>query len=373
MADDYYEILGVPRDADDATIKKAYRSLAREYHPDRNPGDAAAESRFKELAVAYEVLSDPEKRSNYDRFGAAGVGGAGGQNMGDMFGGGIGDLFDVFFGQGGGSPFGGGAPTDHRAGEDLETVLEVPFESAVFGGELGIDVQTAVGCDSCEGSGCAAGTMPVRCTQCDGAGQVRQVRRSILGQMVSAAPCPGCSATGQQIPDPCTACGGEGRVRDTRTFTVDVPAGVDDGSTLRLTGRGAVGRRGGSTGDLYVHLRVKPHDRFMRDGYDLVDVLPVGIAQAALGAAIDYETLDGNEDMVIKPGTQTGKVMKLRGRGVPHLDGRGRGDLLVKVEVAVPEDLSSEETELLRQFAELRGESVAPEAGFLKKFRSAFK
>lgn len=375
MADDYYDILGVSRDADDATIKKAYRSLAREYHPDRNPGDAEAEARFKELAVAYEVLSDPEKRAKFDRFGAAGVGGAsGGPDMGDMFGGGIGDLFDVFFGQGGGgSPFGGGSTTDRRAGEDLETVLEVPFESAVFGGELGIDVPTAVGCDTCEGSGCAPGTLPIRCTQCDGAGQVRQVRRSILGQMVSAAPCPGCSATGKQIPDPCNSCSGEGRVRDTRTYTVDVPAGVGDGSTLRLTGRGAVGRQGGSTGDLYVHLRVQPHERFVREGYDLVDVLPVGIAQAALGAAIEYETLDGSEDMVLKPGTQTGKVMKLRGRGVPHLDGRGRGDLLVKVEVAVPEDLSTEESELLRQFAELRGESVAPEAGFLKKIRSAFK
>ena len=375
MADDYYDILGVSRDADDATIKKAYRSLAREYHPDRNPGNAEAETRFKELAVAYETLSDPEKRANFDRFGAGGPGG-GGQNVGDMFGGGIGDLFDVFFGQGGGgggSPFGGGATPDRRAGEDLETVLEVPFENAVFGGELSIDVQTAVGCDTCEGSGCAAGTTPVRCSQCDGAGQVRQVRRSILGQMVSAAPCPGCSATGQQIPDPCTACGGEGRVRDSRNYTVDVPAGVGDGSTLRLTGRGAVGRRGGSTGDLYVHLRVKPHERFVREGYDLVDLLPVGIAQAALGAAIEYETLDGTEDMVIKPGTQTGKVMKLRGRGVPHLDGRGRGDLLVKVEVSVPEDLTTEESELLRQFAELRGESVAPEAGFLKKIRSAFK
>ncbi len=376
MANDYYAILGVSRDADDATIKKAYRTLAREFHPDRNPGDAEAESRFKELAVAYEVLSDPEKRARFDRFGAEGVGGAGGPGMGDVFNGGIGDLFDVFFGGGGGgggNPFGGGATTDHRAGEDLETVLEVPFERAVFGGEQSIDVATAVGCDACEGSGCNAGTSPVTCSQCDGAGQIRQVRRSILGQMVSASPCVACSATGQQIPDPCGSCGGEGRVRETRSYSVDVPAGVGDGSTLRLTGRGAVGRRGGGSGDLYVHLRVQPHERFQRDGYDLIDTLPVGIAQAALGAAIEYETLDGTEDMVIKPGTQPGRVFRLRGRGVPHLDGRGRGDLLVRVAVAVPESLSDEETELLKKFAELRGESVAPEAGFLKKIRSAFK
>ncbi len=370
MAHDYYELLGVSRDADDDTIKKAYRKLAREFHPDRNPGDASAEARFKEIAVAYEILSDPQKRAQFDRFGSGAAGGAAG---GDMFSGGISDLFEAFFGQGG-SPFGGAtAGSSYRAGEDLETVLDLAFERAVFGGEESIDVRTAVGCDTCEATGCQPGTEPQRCPQCDGAGQIRQVRRSILGQMVSASPCPTCQGAGEQIPDPCEVCSGEGRIVETRTYAVDVPAGVGDGSTLRLTGRGAVGKRGGGVGDLYVRLRVQPHERFERSGYDLVDVLDIGIAQAALGAAILYETLDGAEDLVIKPGTQTGKVFRLRGRGVPHLDGRGRGDLLVQVSVEVPADLSDEQIDLLRQYAESRGEEVAAESGLLSKIRSAFK
>ena len=371
MANDYYDILGVSRDADDATIKKAYRKLARQYHPDTNPGDAEAEARFKELAVAYEILSDPEKRAQFDRFGSVG-GAGGGPGMGDMFGGGgINDLFEAFFGQAG-NPFGGGGARA-RTGEDIETVLDIPFERAVFGGEQSIDVDTAVACDTCEASGCQPGTFPERCTTCDGAGQVRQVRRSILGQMVSAAPCPSCSGAGETVPEPCSACRGEGRVRDTRTYSVEVPAGVDDGSTLRLTGRGAVGPRGVGNGDLYVHLRVEPHETFVRDGYDLRATLPVGISQAALGAAITYDTLDGPEDLVVKPGTQPGRLFRLRGRGVPHLDGRGRGDLLVKLDIAVPTDLSDEEADLLRQFAELRGDEVAEESGLLSKIRSAFK
>lgn len=371
MAHDYYELLGVSRDADDDTIKKAYRKLAREFHPDRNPGDEAAEARFKEIAVAYEILSDPEKRAQFDRFGSSGMGGAG---AGDMFSGGISDLFEAFFGQGG-SPFGGGAGggSSYRAGEDLETVLDLPFERAVFGGEESIDVRTAISCDVCEATGCKPGTEPERCAQCNGAGQIRQVRRSILGQMVSASPCPSCAGAGEQIPEPCEACSGDGRIVETRTYSVDVPAGVGDGSTLRLTGRGAVGKRGGGIGDLYVRLRVQPHERFERNGYDLVDVLEIGIAQAALGAAIMYETLDGLEDLVVKPGTQTGRLFRLRDRGVPHLDGRGRGDLLVQVSVEVPTDLSDDQIDLLRQFAESRGEDVAAETGLLSKIRSAFK
>ncbi|HEV8297728.1 MAG TPA: molecular chaperone DnaJ [Acidimicrobiales bacterium] len=370
MATDYYELLGVSRDASDADIKRAYRQLARRYHPDANPEDPAAEAKFKEIAVAYETLSDPQRRSQYDRFGPDGP-----AAVGDPFaGGGLGDIFEAFFG---GSGFGGGAsrgPSGPPRGSDLEAVTELDFAHAVFGGEVSVTVNTLVGCNTCEASGCAPGTYPSSCGDCGGTGQVRRVRQSILGQMVTASVCPRCSGLGKTIATPCRDCGGEGRTREQRTYTVEVPAGVDDGATLRLTGRGAVGPRGGGAGDLYVHLRVKPHDRFLRDGDDLVHELTVSVAQAALGVELPFETLDGEEMVQVPPGTQTGRVFRMRGKGVPRLHGRGRGDLRIHVLVETPTDLSSEEQDLLRRLAELRGEPVAaPDSGLFSRIRSAFR
>ncbi len=367
MATDYYEALGVARDASEADIKKAYRRLARELHPDANPGDAAAEERFRDVALAYEVLSDPHKRQRYDRFGADGVTGAGGDPFG---GGGLGDIFDAFFG--GGAQTSG--PSGTRSGEDLETVVNLTFEEAVFGAAKEVDVRTAVPCDPCEATGAAPGSSAETCSECNGAGQVRRVRNSILGQMVSASVCPSCSGMGQRIAEPCETCNGDGRTIVNETYTVDIPAGVDSGSTLRLSGRGAVGQRGGAYGDLYVRVRVGNHDRFDREGNHLISELHIGIAQAALGAHVIFETLDGPEDLVIPPGTQTGKGFRLRDHGVPLVQGRGRGDLLVRIVVDVPTKLSSEESQALRHFAELRGEDVAPEdSGFFSKIKSAFK
>jgi molecular chaperone DnaJ len=368
MATDYYELLGVGRDASDADIKRAYRQLARRYHPDTNP-DPDAEARFKEIAVAYETLSDPQRRAHYDRFGADGP------NMGgDPFSGaGLGDIFEAFFGGGG---FGGQSrgPSGPPRGSDLEAVAELEFAHAVFGGEVSVTVTTLIACNACEATGCEPGTRPAACGDCGGTGQVRRVRQSILGQMVTASVCPRCSGMGEIIATPCKTCGGEGRTRDQRTFTVEVPAGVDDGATLRLTGRGAVGPRGGPAGDLYVHLRVHPHDQFVRDGDDLVHELHVSVAQAALGVELPLTTLDGEETVQVPSATQTGRMFRLRGKGVPRLHGRGRGDLRLHVVVDTPTELEPEEEELLRRLAELRGEPVAPpESGLLSRIRSAFR
>ena len=371
---DLYAVLGVSRGAGADEIKKAYRRLARQYHPDANPDDAAAAERFKEVAHAYEVLSDPEKRRRYDQFGDAGLGAGGG--AGDPFGG-LGDIFEAFFG--GGSPFGGGGGRGGRQagpprGTDLEVVADLDFETAVFGGEHRVTVRTAEACTECEATGAAPGTTPITCTECGGAGQVRRVRQSVLGQVVTAGQCPRCGGLGQVVESPCPACGGEGRRIVEKSYTVDVPAGVDTGATLRLPGRGAAGIRGGGHGDLYVHIRVARHPRFERQGADLVHVLHLPMTQATFGAHLPFETLDGEEDLVIPRGTQTGRVFRLRGRGVPHLEGRGRGDLLVQVVVDTPEDLTPEQEELLRRFATARGDEVAPaDTGFFARIKSAFK
>jgi len=370
VADDYYELLEVSRGATAEEIKRAYRRRARELHPDANPGDAEAEARFKEVAQAYETLSDPERRQRYDRFGPEGAAQGGGPGFG---GGGLGDLFDAFFG---GNPFGGGdaGPSGPPRGADLEVVLDLSFEEAVFGTQAPVTVRTAVPCDDCEATGAAPGTSAATCPECGGAGQVRRVRQSLLGQMVTAGPCPRCSGAGTLIESPCPTCRGDGRVIEDRTYTVDVPAGIDTGSTLRLTGRGAVGPRGGAIGDLYVHLRVRSHERFVRHGYDLAHELHLSFGQAALGAVIAFETLDGSEDLVVPRGTQTGRTFRLRGRGVPHVEGRGRGDLLVQVVVDTPTDLTEDQEELLRDFAARRGDEVAPvDTGLMAKIRSAFK
>jgi molecular chaperone DnaJ len=373
---DFYDLLGVPRTAGPEELKKAYRQRARELHPDANPDPQAAE-RFKEVARAYEVLSDPEQRARYDRFGEAGVG-AGGPNVGDFFGaggtGGIGDLFDAFFG--GASPFGGGrtGPAGPPRGQDIEVVADLEFEQAVFGVALPVTIRTAVTCTTCAGNGAGEGTKPVTCVECAGLGTVRRVRQSILGQMVSTSVCPRCSGLGEVVVTPCASCKGEGRKMEDRTYHVDVPPGVDTGSTLRLGGRGAVGPRGGPAGDLYVHLRVHPHELFRREGYDLVHDLHLGLAQMALGTTVTLQTLDGVEELVVPSGTQHGRELRVRGRGVPHVEGRGRGDLRVVVSVDVPTRLTAAEEELLRGYAQERGEPVnPPDKGLLNRIKSAFK
>ena len=253
-------------------------------------------------------------------------------------------------------------------------VADLDFTDAVFGTRHPVTVRTAVVCETCEATGAAPGTSPTTCSECGGAGQVRRVRQSFLGQMISTSACPRCGGLGRTIATPCPDCSGEGRRLEERTYTVDVPAGVDTGSTLRLGGRGAAGPRGGGAGDLYVHVRVKPHDRFVRDGADLRCDLPISFSQAALGAHLRFDTLDGTEDLVIPRGTPTGREFRLRGRGVPQLDRRGRGDVIVRVVVEVPTDLDDSAEELLRQFAAERGEEVAPaDKSFLGRIRSAFR
>lgn len=368
MERDYYEVLGVDRGASPDELKKSYRRLARELHPDRNPGDGDAEARFKEVARAYEVLSDPERRARYDRFGHAAEGGGGAG--GDPFGAGFGDIFDAFFGQSG---FGGRGPSGPAAGPDLQATVRLSFTDAVLGTATDVEVRTAVACETCEATGAKPGTRPVTCPQCNGSGQIQRVRQSLLGQMVTASPCDRCSGSGRWIEHTCATCSGEGRVVTDKTYTVDVPAGVDTGSTLRLSGRGAAGPRGGPHGDLYVRIAVADHAYLTRDGDDLVHDLEIPMTQAALGAELDYETLYGTEELRIRPGAQTGEIHRLRGHGVPRLQGRGRGDLLVRLRVETPTDLDSEQRELVRRLAELRGDEVADDGkGWFGRLRSAF-
>jgi molecular chaperone DnaJ len=382
--EDFYELLGVARSASQDELKKAYRAKARELHPDTND-DPAAEEQFKLCTLAYEALRDPERRRRYDMFGPEGLrgtgagggtgGGGGAGGFGDVFGGGgLGDIFEQFFGAG--NPFGGGArrSSGPPPGPDMETTADLDFRAAVFGTQTEVRLRLPVECETCSGSGSRAGTQPVTCAQCGGAGEVRVVRQTILGQMVTASPCRRCGGSGQQISDPCPDCRGEGRRTEERSYTIDVPAGVDDGSTLRVPGRGGAGARGGRPGDLYVHLRVRADERFRRQGNDLVEVFHVPVTQAALGATLPYETLDGDEELLMPRGTQTGKVFRFRGRGVPNVGGRGRGDLLVQVVVDTPADLTKEEDDILRLLAAERGDEVAPpDSGLRARIRSAFK
>lgn len=383
MTDDFYELLGVSRDATDEQIKKAYRKLARDHHPDANPGDKAAEDKFKAISLAYEVLRDPEKRARYDRYGIDGIrgsGGGGGGFSGDPFGGGfnfeggLGDLFDAFFG--GASPFGGGGRSSGRSqqGPDVQTNLEVPFETMVFGGSHSVSVRLPVECDDCEGSGAAPGTRADQCGHCRGSGEVRTVRQSILGQMVTASPCPVCAGAGTVVSSPCAKCHGEGVVTATKEAKVEVPAGIETGQSLRLTGHGGAGPRNAPPGDLFVHIRVAPHEVFEREGHDLVTDLHVGMAQAALGTKVTLKGLEGDEEINVEPGSQSGKVFKIRNHGVPALGGRGRGDLLVRLHVDTPTRLDDEQRQLLERLAEIRGEHTGgAEHGLFGKIKEAFR
>lgn len=385
METDFYKLLGVPRTAGDDEIKKAYRQLARDLHPDRNPDDKDAEERFKQVTLAYEVLRDPERRRRYDTYGVEGLRGAAAGGGGDPFAGAnlgnLGDLFEAFFGGGSGSVFGGGGGfgggrrrAGPQRGADAEVHVTLAFEEAVFGVDKEVTVRTAVGCDRCSGSGAAPGTSATTCAQCAGSGEVRTVRQSLLGQMVTSRPCPRCGGTGESIATPCPSCRGEGRVLDDHALKVTVPPGVDSGITLRLSDRGMAGPRGGPPGDLYVHLEVRPDRRFERKGNDLLAELHVSVSQAALGAHLPLETLDGETEVAVPAGTHTGRIVRLRNLGVPDVHGRGRGDLLVRIVVDTPTGLAPHEEQLLRDLAAARGEVVdPPESGLLSKIRSAFK
>lgn len=368
MSADFYELLGVARTASADEIKRAYRKKARELHPDANPDDPAAEEQFKEVSRAYETLSDPESRSRYDRFGEAGTGSMGGDPFGA---GGFGDIFEAFFG---GGPFGGGRQqAGPPRGQDLEVTARIDLAGVMFGGQVTVEVDTAVKCGECTGTGAGSGTSPVTCSECGGAGQVRRMKQSLLGQMLTTGPCPRCGGMGKVIVTPCARCSGDGRLMSRESYTVDVPAGIRSGQTLRLSGRGAVGPRGGAAGDLYVHIAVAPHPVFEREEDDLVVDLPLTISQAALGMHTVLEALDGELDLVVPAGTQHGREFVARGRGIPHLNNRGRGSLRVRASVVVPTDLTDEQEELLRRLAEISGDEVASaDKSLFSRIKSAF-
>lgn len=358
---DYYEILGVPRDASEDEIKKAYRQMAFKFHPDRNPGDAEAESRFKEAAEAYEVLRDPQKRARYDRFGHQGLGdtGFGGfSNTEDIFGA-FSDIFGEFFGFGAAR----GRGPRPQAGNDLRYDLRVSFRDAAVGTEAALKIPKNVPCSECDGTGAAPGTKPETCRQCGGMGQVHQNQ----GFFRIAVTCPVCRGEGTVVASPCPKCKGRGQTPDVRELKVRIPAGVDDGSRLRLRGEGEPGMHGGPPGDLYVVIHVEEDKVFRRQGQDLVVSLELTMVQAALGDKVKVPTLEGEETMEIPKGTQSGEVFSLRGQGLPHPGRNVRGDLLVKVTVLTPKGLSKKQEELLREFARLEDDKP------LKKVKNFFK
>jgi len=368
---DYYEILGVPRNATADELKRAYRHLARKYHPDVNK-EHEAEEQFKEINEAYEVLSDQEKRTRYDRFGRAGVQGGGVGSAGfEGFGFGINDIFESFFG---GTRAGSAARRRPQRGQDLRYDLIISFTEAVFGCEKEIEVSRHEACPVCNGTGAKPGTMPVRCRECRGTGQVRHMQRSIFGSFVNVATCPRCQGTGEEISTPCPGCHGRKRVVRSRRLSVKIPAGVGDGTRIRLTGEGGWGTVGGPPGNLYVFVTVEPHEFFVRQDNNIILDLTINVAQATLGDRIRVPTLDSEEELVIPAGTQTGDVFRLRGRGVPYLRRAGRGDQLVVVTAAIPKKLTERQRELFQELGETLGrESISrQEKGFLDRVKEAF-
>lgn len=355
---DYYEVLGVERSATQQEIKKAYRKLARRYHPDVSD-DPNAETRFKELNEAYEVLSDPEKRAMYDRFGHTGPGSTGfGFDFGfrDPF-----EIFEEVFGAGFG--FRTSRSRGPRRGADLRYDLTLTFEEAVFGCEKDIEVTRHETCPQCRGTGAEPGTSPVRCMECNGSGQVRRVQRSLLGSFVNVTTCPVCQGRGEVVSTPCSQCKGSGQVYVTRKLSVNIPPGVDHGTQIRLSGEGEMGQRGGPPGNLYVVLDVEPHPVFQRRQDDILVELQINVAQAALGAEVTVPTLEGDETIKVSPGTQSGTVLRMRGRGVPHLRQNGRGDQLVLVRVVTPTKLTREQKRLFQELAK----TLEPEAIWQEK------
>lgn len=366
---DHYQTLGVDRSASQDEIKRAYRRLAREMHPDVNP-DPKVQDRFKEVTAAYEVLSDPEKRSSYDRGGEGFTGFNGGF-------GGFSDIMDAFFG-------GGGAPRGPRArmrqGQDALIRVEIDLSDACFGVTKTIGVETAIICDKCGGDGCESGTSPITCDICRGRGEIQQVTRSFIGQVMTSRPCGTCQGFGTVIQSPCRECAGDGRVRARRSIDVKIPAGVDTGNRIQLSGQGEVGPGGGPAGDLYVEVIVAEHDFLVREGDNLHLQMNIPMTDAALGRTVTVETLDGEGEITIKPGTQSGEMIPIKGRGMTRLRGGGRGDLFVHVNVEIPTKLSKAEADLLRSFADLRG-SAKPAAqlrrngdsSLFSRFRDAFR
>jgi molecular chaperone DnaJ len=369
---DYYEVLGVSRDATDQELKSAYRKQALKYHPDRNPGDHAAEEKFKEASEAYQVLCDAEKRAAYDRYGHAGLGAqgfgagpfAGGVDLGDIFG----DLFGEMFSMGG-VPRGGARASRQQRGDDLRFDLTIAFEDAIFGAETEVKIRRLETCAACHGKGSASGRGPSVCSNCQGHGQLRYQQ----GFFSVARTCPACGGTGSVIGDPCAACRGEGRAATEIKLNVKVPPGVEEGTRIRYSGEGDSGRRGGPKGDLYIILSIRPHDFFERHGQDLYCVIPISFPQAALGAEFEIPGIDAPVNIKIPEGTQSGRELRVRGRGVPHLNEKGNGDLIVKVLVQIPRKLSRAQRELVTKLSESMTVDNSPTSpGLIEKMRDLF-
>ena len=371
---DYYEVLGVSKGASEDEIKKAYKKLARKYHPDMNPGDKEAEEKFKEVNEANEVLSDPDKKARYDQFGFAGVdpsygGGAGGYGAGGFDFGDLGDIFGSFFGGG----FGGGSQRRRNGpqrGESIRMSVSVDFLEAAFGCEKEITVDRSEECPTCKGNGCAPGTTPEVCPECHGSGTVTQAQRTPFGVMQTQAACGKCRGTGKIIHQPCPECHGNGRARKRKTVKVNIPAGIDNGQTISLRGQGHAGKNGGPSGDLLITVMVKPHDIFRREGTAVFCEAPITFTQAVLGAEMEIPTIDGKVKYSIPEGTQTGTVFRLRGKGIPVLNGRGRGDQYVTVTIETPKGLNKEQKDALKKFSETLGEgNYEKQRSFFKKFK----
>ena len=376
MADkrDYYEVLGVNKSATDDEIKKAYRQAAKKYHPDLHPGDADAEAKFKEVNEAYEVLSDHDKKARYDQFGHAGVDpnyGAG--SAGSPFGQDIdfGDIFSSFFGGFGGRR--AANPNAPRRGADIETMLNISFEEAAKGCKKTVQYQAVTACKDCNGTGAQKGTTPKTCTACGGRGQVTINQRTPFGVVQTSRACDACKGRGKIVETPCHTCNGRGQVRRTKTVEVNVPAGINDEQVLNVSGHGSAGTNGGPSGDLHVFINIRPHPIFERRGDDVWCDLPITFTQAALGATVTVPTLDGKASYDIHEGTQPGDVFKLRGKGVQHLGGRGRGDQYVKVVIEVPKNLSSKQKQIIKEFDESTGDkNYQKRKGFMDKLKDLF-
>ncbi len=378
MADnkrDYYEVLGIQKDASDDDIKKAYRQMAKKYHPDLNPGDKEAEARFKEVNEAYEILSDAQKKARYDQFGHAGVdpnfGSGGYQGYGfDNMDIDLGDIFSSFFGGGGGRRQNPNAP---RRGGDVSASVVISFEEAARGCKQQVNVHLVDTCGDCGGSGAAKGSAPATCPACNGTGQERRQQRTPFGVIQTQTVCSRCHGKGKIIESPCHTCQGSGQVRKPAVVGISIPAGIDDGQVITIRGKGNAGQNGGPAGDLQVQVSVRPHAIFERDGFDIWCELPLTFAQAALGAEISVPTLEGNVSYTIKEGTQPGDTFRLKGKGIPYINGRGRGDEIVRVTIEVPKNLNNKQKDILRSFEEATGDgNYQKRKGFFDKLRDAF-
>jgi molecular chaperone DnaJ len=369
---EYYKLLGVSRDASEADIKKAYRRLAMEFHPDRNSSHDA-EEKFKEITEAYEVLKDPEKRARYDRYGKAGLGGAGGAGYGGFHHVDLTEALNIFMRDFGGfeSIFGQGGRSEPRRGQDIRVNVKISLHEVATGAKRSIKLKTLEQCPACEGTGARQGTRPSPCGTCSGTGEVRRATRSMFGQFISVSPCPTCAGEGVVIRTPCEECHGEGRVRADKTVQVEIPPGVSENNYLTLRGQGAVGPRNTPAGDLLVMIEIKSDERFERDGDNLVMDLPLSFSQAALGHSLSIPTPTGEERINIPAGTQGGTILRLRGKGLPHLGQNGRGDLLIRTHVWTPEELSEEQLRLFRELAKHEGEPPKRAAGFWNKLKEA--